>query len=285
MPYFIRDNQKRVYGILGMSDNPVFATKVKVGDKEYLLKDLIAECRVELTENGKIYVHPGHGKNERQEDFDFARWRAEQFGEEVVLLLNPHGVKSADSYNITRGVQEEYKRGRTASVNAIDRLLRDGAKQADYVILEIDCDATPGVVADAMNSRLKRAGIKEVRLRIGNAEAVYTKEEIIRDGFKIKPEDFHNVSASRSRGSTLEKGVEPDIVANADAKLAKFFGLNKKTPQEIAIERHAKRDAVAIQNAWNKRRIANLETAVKEGPDAVTSHRKTPHSQDSIAQR
>lgn len=65
MPYFIRDNQKRVYGILGMSDNPVFATKVKVGDKEYLLKDLIAECRVELTENGKIYVHPGHGKNER----------------------------------------------------------------------------------------------------------------------------------------------------------------------------------------------------------------------------
>lgn len=170
-------------------------------------------------------------------------------------------------------------------MNAIDRLLRDGAKQADYVILEIDCDATPGVVADAMNSRLKRAGIKEVRLRIGNAEAVYTKEEIIRDGFKIKPEDFHNVSASRSRGSTLEKGVEPDIVANADAKLAKFFGLNKKTPQEIAIERHAKRDAVAIQNAWNKRRIANLETAVKEGPDAVTSHRKTPHSQDSIAQR
>ncbi len=259
LPYFLRDNMEMVRPVLDL-DNPI-----TVGDKEWSLRELISECRIEPTDNGRIYVHPDHGKNELQENLDFARWRAEQFGEEVVLLPNPQGVKSADSYNITRGVQEEYKRGRTASVNAIDRLLRDGAKQADHVILEVDCDATPGVVADAMNSRLKRAGIKEVRLRIGNAEAVYTKEEIIRDGFKIKPEDFHNVSASRSRGSTLEKGVEPDIVANADAKLAKFFGINKKTPQEIAIERHARRDAEAIQKAWNGRRVANIKKAVADG--------------------
>lgn len=31
-------------------------------------------------------------------------------------------------------------------------------------------------------------------------------------------------------------------------------------PQGIAIERHAKRDAGAIQQAWNARRIANIET-------------------------
>ena len=80
-------------------------------------------------------------------------------------------------------------------------------------------------------------------------------------GFKIKPEDFHNVSAFRSLGSVLEKGVEPNIVANADAKLAQFFGF-KKTPQEIAIERHARRDAAAIQQKWNERRIANIRAAV-----------------------
>ena len=84
-------------------------------------------------------------------------------------------------------------------------------------------------------------------------------------GFKIKPEDFHNVSAFRSRGSALEKGVEPNIVANADAKVAKFFGINKKTPQKIAIKRHAKRDAAKIQQAWNARRIANIEESVKNG--------------------
>ena len=88
---------------------------------------------------------------------------------------------------------------------------------------------------------------------------------IYRTPLKIKPGDFHNVSAFRSRGSTLEKGVEPNIVANADAKLAKFFGLSKKTPQEIAIERHAKRDAAKVQQAWNERRIASIEAAVKDG--------------------
>ena len=88
---------------------------------------------------------------------------------------------------------------------------------------------------------------------------------IYRTALKIKPEDFHNVSAFRSRGSTLEKGVEPNIVANADAKVAKFFGIKKNTPQKIAIKRHAKRDADKIQQAWNARRIANIEESVKNG--------------------
>ena len=97
-------------------------------------------------------------------------------------------------------------------------------------------------------------------------------------GFNIKPEDFHNVSAFRSRGSTLEKGVEPNIVANAAAKVTKFFGLNKKTLQHIATKRHAKRDADKIQQARNARRIANIEESVKNGllppqgvPDRVVS--------------
>ena len=84
-------------------------------------------------------------------------------------------------------------------------------------------------------------------------------------GFNIKPEDFHNVSAFRSLGSVLEKGVEPNIVANADAKVTKFFGINKKTLQKIAIKRHAKRDADKIQQARNARRIANIEESVKNG--------------------
>ena len=88
---------------------------------------------------------------------------------------------------------------------------------------------------------------------------------IYRTPLKIKPEDFHNVSAFRSVGSVLEKGVVSNIVANADAKVTKFFGINKKTPQEIAIERHARRDAAAIQQKWNERRIANIRAAVKDG--------------------
>ena len=88
---------------------------------------------------------------------------------------------------------------------------------------------------------------------------------IYRTPLKIKPGDFHNVSAFRSLGSVLEKRVEPNIVANAGAKVTKFFGLNKKTPQEIATKRHAKRDADKIQQAWNARRIDNIEESVKNG--------------------
>lgn len=38
-----------------------------------------------------------------------------------------------------------------------------------------------------------------------------------------------------------------------------------RTPQEIAIERHANRDAAKIQQAWNARRIASLEKATHNG--------------------
>ena len=44
-------------------------------------------------------------------------------------------------------------------------------------------------------------------------------------GFKIKPEDFHNVSAFRNEGSSLTSNEAGSI---SDAKLAKFFGLKKR---------------------------------------------------------
>ena len=260
LPYFIADNKARVNAIIGLNKT------VTIGDREWTIRELIGECRTEKTDNGKVYVHPGHGKNELADNIEFAKWRANQFGEEVILLPNPQNVKSADSYNITRGVMEEYKRGRTASFNAIDRLIRDGAKQAGHIILEPPM-MSAGDLADALNDRIARTRVSEVRIRIGKLEAVYTRQQIVSPGFKIRPEDFLNESAFRNRGSSL-KGVEPDIVANADAKVAKFFGLGKETPLETAKKRHAARTAeqsAAIQKAWNDRRIANLQKAVKDG--------------------
>ena len=81
-------------------------------------------------------------------------------------------------------------------------------------------------------------------------------------GFKIKPGDFHNVSASRNEGSSLTSNEAGSI---SDAKVAKFFGIKKNTPQKISIKRHAKRNADKIQPAWNARRIANIKESVKNG--------------------
>ena len=259
LPYFIADNRKRVNKMLGIVSGHEEGSLIRLGDQEWTVDELIGECRIEPTENGKIYVHPDHGESELAENLEFARWRAEQFGEEVILLPNPQNIKSPDSYNITRGVQEEYKRSSTPTKNSIDRLIRDGSKQANHIVLAVDSDITPRTLQSGIKGRVvQNSEIKELRIRIGNAEAVYSRESIIAKDFKIKPEDFHDVSIFRSE-------ADRPIERPADAKLAKFFGLNKKSPKEIALERHAKRDVAKIQQAWNERRISNLAKAVKDG--------------------
>ena len=70
------------------------------------------------------------------------------------------------------------------------------------------------------------------------------------------------MSAFRNEGSSLTSNEAGSI---SDAKVAKFFGINKKTLQKIATKRHAKRDADKIQQAWNARGIANIEESVKNG--------------------
>ena len=259
LPYFIADNRKRVNKMLGIVSGHEEGSLIRLGDQEWTVDELIGECRIEPTENGKIYVHPDHGESELAENLEFARWRAEQFGEEVILLPNPQNIKSPNSYNITRGVQEEYKRSSTPTKNSIDRLIRDGSKQANHIVLAVDSDITPRTLQSGIKGRVvQNSEIKELRIRIGNAEAVYSRESIIAKDFKIKPEDFHDVSIFRSE-------ADRPIERPADAKLAKFFGLNKKSPKEIALERHAKRDVAKIQQAWNERRISNLAKAVKDG--------------------
>ena len=268
-PYFISENKSAVDKILGMSDNPFFATKVKVGDKEYLLKHLIAECRIEPTENGKIYVHPDHGKGELAENLDFARWRAEIFGEEVILLPNPQNVPSADSYNITRGVNEEYKRPTKPTLNAISQSVRYGKDQADYLIIETHPEMKVGETINALTDRISNrfipprcANLKEIRIKVGDYEAVYTREQICEPGFKIKPEDFRNASVSRSRGTSHATKEAGSIT---DTKLQNFFGLNKKTPQEIAVVRHARRKTpLEIADERHARRTAADEKTIRE---------------------
>ena len=103
-------------------------------------------------------------------------------------------------------------------------------------------DANVNEVIKGMTSRITNGNpprcenLKEIRSKIGNYEAVFTYDQICSPEFKIKPEDFLNESAFRSRGSSHTLKEAGSI---SDVKLQKFFGLNKKTPQEIAIERDA----------------------------------------------
>ena len=145
------------------------------------------------TEHGQIRVHDGHGKGERQENIRVASYFANKYGYKIDLLDNPDGVKSADSYNQSLDRFEEYKvnRKENPTKSSIDNLLRKAKDQADHIVLWIDSDISLGDLRDAMIDRVRRINsIKTVTIVIGGKDCVYTREQIVKDGFKIKQADL-----------------------------------------------------------------------------------------------
>lgn len=143
------------------------------------------------TERGKVRVHDGHGKGERQENIRVATYLANKHGYEIDLLDNPDGDKSADSYNRSIDRIEEYKVNSTPSKSSIDNLLRKAKDQADHVVLWIESDISLGDLRAAIYSRVKRSdNIKTVTIVIGGRDCTYTREQIVKDGFIIKQADL-----------------------------------------------------------------------------------------------
>ena len=143
------------------------------------------------TKKGLIRIHPGHGKNEKKENLEVASYLANKFGYEIELLDNPQDISSADSFNYTLDFKQEYKVNKTASKNAIDRLIRDGKNQADNIVLRIDSDIALGNLRDAVISRIKRSlNVERLTIIRYGKDVTYSREDIIKDDFKIKQEDF-----------------------------------------------------------------------------------------------
>lgn len=145
------------------------------------------------TEHGQVRVHDGHGKGERQENIRVASYFANKYGYKIDLLDNPDGVKSADSYNRSLDRFEEYKvnQKENPTKSSIDNLLRKAKDQADHIVLWIDSDISLGDLRDAMIDRVRRINsIKTVTIVIGGKDCVYTREQIVKDGFKIKQADL-----------------------------------------------------------------------------------------------
>ena len=102
---------------------------------------------------------------------------------------------------------------------------------------------------------------------------------IYRTPLKIKPEDFHNVSAFRNEGSSLTSNEAGSI---SDAKLAKFFGLKKRrrksqssvmpsampprfsrhgTPGESPISKNPSRMVSCPRSVWQGCRLWSRKTS------------------------
>lgn len=141
--------------------------------------------------NGSVRVSSMHGKKERAENIRVATYLAEKYGYDIDLIANPEGRKSADSFNRTLGIEQEYKVNSTPTKSSIDNLLRSGAKQADHIVLMIDSEIPLGELRNAIKDRVERtANIKSIVLSINKKDKTYKREEIINDKWEIKQADF-----------------------------------------------------------------------------------------------
>lgn len=201
-----------------------YKDSIELNGKEIRIRTLIAQSKVIDTENGKVYLHPAHGKTEKAENIEFAKWRANAYGEKVILIPNPPRVKSADSYNITRRCFEEYKLNKTPTYNAIDRAIRDGSKQANNLIFDIKSDISIGDLRNAICDRVNRCSVEVIRIKFGDMEATYSRNQILKHDFKIKLEDFTYSKFLQSRGI---QAIQQEIEPNANAKLIKLFESSK----------------------------------------------------------
>ena len=144
------------------------------------------------TERGRLRIHDGHGKREREENIRIGTYLAEKHGYEIDLLDNPQNVPSADSFNRTLGVEQEYKVNSTPTKNSIDRLIRDGKGQADDIVLWIDSDISLGDLRDAITSRVKRAeNIRTLTIIREDKDVSYKREDMLRPDWIIRQADFH----------------------------------------------------------------------------------------------
>lgn len=156
-----------------------------------LLQESISHYTVVPTKAGKLRIHDGHGKHEREENIRIGTYLAEKHGYEIDLLDNPQGRKSADSYNRTLDMEQEYKMASTPTVNAIDRLIRDGRKQADNIVLWLDTDIPLGNLRDAITSRIRRAdNVQSLTIIRNGKDVTYNREDILKNNWEIKQADF-----------------------------------------------------------------------------------------------
>ena len=146
--------------------------------------------------NGRVRQHNTQSKDEIDENRSIASYLAEKHGYAIDLLPKidnkPH-EKNPDSYNHTLGYHQEYKHNSSNTFNSYDRAIRDGRKQASSLVIRLNDNADFASLAKAMNSRCKFSKtdkITDITLIWKNQDHTYSAKDIIKDGFKIRREDF-----------------------------------------------------------------------------------------------
>jgi len=133
---------------------------------------------------GFVDVHENHGKQESRQNLLVALFLAAR-GERVCLLgVHPEaGKKNPDATR--NGVVWEFKMPEGRTINAIDKALRDGSRQAARVLLALPADFDRTALEQGMYDRVQRtANLLEVAVLLGEAWYSFSRQQIIGQGFR-----------------------------------------------------------------------------------------------------
>lgn len=151
-----------------------------------VVKSMIETWETIETTNGKIRISSLHGKKEKAENIEIAKYFAEKYGHTIDLIKPNQNKKTADAYNYTKKEFQEYKTNKTPTKSAIDSALRGGGKQAKHIVINIISDISEDVLTRGIIGRVnKKNEIEKVTIIRNNEDKTYTREQISQKGFTL----------------------------------------------------------------------------------------------------
>jgi SPP1 gp7 family putative phage head morphogenesis protein len=134
------------------------------------------------TENGSVMISSNHGKKEAPENIAIATYLAGRHKYDIELIGRIEGKKTADSFNKTLKITQEYKTNRKATISAIDNEIRSAAKQSGNIVLDIQSDIPEGDLRNVIQDRVKRTKeIESITVIRNNNDKTYTRKDIAKD--------------------------------------------------------------------------------------------------------
>lgn len=138
------------------------------------------------TKKGNIKVSSLHGKNEKTENIEIATYFANKYNHKIDLLAKSDIKKTADTFNHSLNIDQEYKRISKPTKSAIDNAIRSGKNQSDNIVLDIKADFLDGDLRSAIVSRINRSEtIKTITIIRNGSDKTYNRKDIIKKGWNL----------------------------------------------------------------------------------------------------
>ena len=139
------------------------------------------------TENGKVIEAQHVNPNERDKNITTAKYLANKYGYEILVLPAKGVGYSADTYNVTLKRKEEYKHIQSNSYNAFDKNLQKAAKQANHVVYIIKGEYSKGELKKAIKDRFtKYSNLQSIRIIHNYKEDItIQRESILQDDIPL----------------------------------------------------------------------------------------------------